>query len=159
MVLFLFPISPNTIKTIRWGWKLFFFSVLAIALKELERYNVQFQDRGNHKDPFLILTNASISFRSCSRTCSYVVSKVFPLCSLALMKAFASSAKKKEKKRQMNTAKWNSLYQKTFFNGPCSEDIWSKVLLVIRTFQMSRVCFFLYCPAPSTLLNTVKFRK
>lgn len=90
MVLFLFPISPNTIKTIRWGWKLFFFSVLAIALKELERYNVQFQDRGNHKDPFLILTNASISFRSCSRTCSYVVSKVFPLCSLALMKAFAS---------------------------------------------------------------------
>ena len=80
------------------GLETIFFSVLAIALKELERYNVQFQDPGNHKDPFLILTNASISFRSCSRTCSYVVSKVFPLCSLALMKAFASSAKKKKKK-------------------------------------------------------------
>lgn len=43
--------------------------------------------------PFLLLTNASMSFRSCSRMCSYVVSKVFPLCSFALRKAFASSAK------------------------------------------------------------------
>ena len=135
MVLFLFPISPNTIKTIRWGWKLFFFSVLAIALKELERYNVQFQDRGNHKDPFLILTNASISFRSCSRTCSYVVSKVFPLCSLALMKAFASSAKKKKKKKD----RWTLLNEIASIKRPFLTD------LAVRIFDLK--CCWLYGPS------------
>lgn len=75
-----------------------------------------------NRNRLLLLINASMSSRSCSRICSYVVSSCFPLCSFALRKVFASF--------DCRPLKSMSLSENSF-NGAGVTGFWDELLLVV----------------------------